>query len=94
MDAILALVPLADWDGHHDGGWWMMGLGMVLFWGVVIAAIVWLARDGFDRAHQRRAPSGGGRETAVEILDRRFANGDITVEEYEERRRRLERRDD
>jgi putative membrane protein len=74
---------LADYGGMHDGnwGWWWipMMLGMVFFWGAIIVGIVWLARGGFERR-------GAGRETPTEILDRRFAEGEISAEDYRERR--------
>ena len=75
--------PLADSWGMHDGGggWWIgMMLVMVLFWAAVILGIVWLARGGFDGWR------GGRRETPTEILDRRFAEGEISAEDYRERR--------
>lgn len=82
------LLPLADtFDGHHDwgGGWWVvMALGMLIFWGAVIAGGVWLVRE----LSGRRA-SHGDEPSALEILDRRFAEGAIPVEEYGERRRAL-----
>ena len=78
-------VLLADmWDtnGHMGGGWWIvMMIWMVLFWGAVIVGVVWLARGGsssWSRAERR--------ETPLEILDRRFAEGDITADEYHDRR--------
>ena len=76
-------LPLADGWGMHDGGggWWIgMMLVMVLFWAAVILGIVWLARGGFDGWR------GGRRETPTEILDRRFAEGEISAEDYRERR--------
>ena len=78
---------LADVDwGHMDGGWAVvMMLGMVLFWVIVIALVVWLARggaQGFGRQTVERV-------TPLEILDRRFAEGEITSEEYRERREAL-----
>ena len=82
MNLALTL-PLADSWGMHDGGggWWLgMMLVMVLFWAAVILGIVWLVRGGFDGSR------GGRRETPTEILDRRFAEGEISAEEYRERR--------
>jgi uncharacterized membrane protein len=38
-----------------------------------------------DRSHGH----GGARETAREILDRRFPSGEITKEQYEEMKRTL-----
>lgn len=99
MDVATA-IPLADtWGMHGDvGAGWMivMMVVMVLFWAAVILGIVWLVRgslggwrsDGMDRA------TGGGRgETPSEILVRRFAEGAISVEEYNERREVIERRE-
>ena len=84
MEALVkSTLVLADtWD-MHDGGWWVvMMIGMLLFWGLVILGIVWLVRElGGSRSSDGR--SGGN---ATEILDRRLAEGDISVEEYEKRR--------
>ena len=81
MNLLLAL-PLADWGMHDDvGSGWMivMMLLMLLFWAAVILGIVWLARGGGGgwREPRRQAPT--------EILDRRFAEGAISVEDYQER---------
>jgi putative membrane protein len=77
-------IPLADtWGMHGDVGWgWMilMMFLMVLFWGAAIFGIVWAIRAGFDR---RSGPRG---ESAAEVLERRFAEGAISVEDYHERR--------
>jgi putative membrane protein len=77
-------IPLADiWVMHGGWGWagmTVMMVAMVLFWAAVIFGIVWLVRSGFDGGRGER------RETPSEILDRRFAEGDITAEEYRVRR--------
>jgi uncharacterized membrane protein len=54
------------------GGWWL--LSGPLFWLLPIVGIVLLVRgrDG------RRALAGGGRETAIDVLERRFAEGELT----------------
>lgn len=84
---IAPTIPLADTWMHGDWGWgWMslMMLMMVLFWGGIIVGIVWLVRSagGAPRTHE---PSMS-RETPVEILDRRFAEGEISEEDYRARR--------
>jgi putative membrane protein len=76
---------LADfWDtnGHMGGGWWIvMMIWMGIFWVAIVAGVVWLVRGGAStgwRAERRESP--------LEILDRRFAEGAISADEYRERR--------
>ena len=87
---VAEIIPLADtWGMHGDVGWGWMALMMavmVLFWGAVIFGIVWLVRSVSGGGP---APSGEtpvSRETAVEILERRFAEGALTLEDYRARR--------
>ena len=84
------VLPLGDsWDMHgdFDSGWWIvMMIGMVVFWGAIILGIVWLVRGGFERSGRER------RETPSEILERRFAEGAISVEDYHQRREVVEKR--
>ena len=82
-----ALFVIADnWDMHDVGaGWWMvMMLGMLIFWGLVIAGMVWLVRELSGRRPDH------GSERPLDVLQRRLAEGDISVEEYERRRETLE----
>lgn len=88
----LALLAESDW-GHMDfdgGGWIAMGIGMILFWGLLIFGVVWLVREVGGHSLAGRTTAG---PDALEILDRRFAEGDISVKEYEERRRVLRNAD-
>jgi putative membrane protein len=61
---------------------------MSLFWIVLIAVIVWavvrLAQRPGDGERQPRT-----RETPQEILDRRFASGEINAEDYTRAREHL-----
>ena len=80
------VVPIADTWGMHDGdvgtGWMIvMMLGMAIFWGLVILGGVWLLREALGRGRSTRDP--------LSILDSRLATGEITVSEYEERKKRL-----
>ena len=81
-------IPLADTfgmhdDGHMGAGWWIvMMLGMVIFWGAVILLLVWLVRGGLG------APRPGT-ATPTDILERRFAEGEISAEDYRARRKIL-----
>jgi putative membrane protein len=85
---LAATATLADaWGMHGDvGAGWMIGMMflMVVFWAAVIFGIVWLVRGASDGWRD------GGRETPSEILDRRFAEGSISAEEYRERRKVIE----
>jgi putative membrane protein len=83
LNGALGLIPLADW--HHDGpGWWFL---FPFFWILVIVAIVFLCRRGrrwgprYYGSHR-----SGRRESAAELLERRFAEGQISSDEYRERR--------
>ncbi len=82
--------PLADaWGMHGDigAGWWIvMVVAMVLFWGVVIVVGARLLRGAFDGWQRPR------NESALEILERRFAEGAVSVEDYRERREVLVKR--
>ncbi|MDZ7577666.1 MAG: SHOCT domain-containing protein [Candidatus Nanopelagicales bacterium] len=62
--------------GDYGGGWsWIMLGTMVLGWGGLLAVIVWAIYRVFPG--QAR-----GSESAAEILDRRFASGEIDTETY------------
>jgi putative membrane protein len=70
--------------GDWGAGWWiLMVLMMVVFWALVIFGAVWLVRSLADGRHtiHHRDP--------VEVLDHRLASGEISVEEYRERRELL-----
>ena len=85
-------LPVADtWGMHGDvgTGWMLLMMAlMVLFWGAIIAGIVWLIRGATQGASAPPA-SGVMRESPLEILERRFAEGDIPPEDYQARRQVL-----
>jgi putative membrane protein len=64
-------------------------LGVVLFWGLIIAALVWVSRLAWDRVGSR-GERGSGPETPLDILQRRYARGEIGKEEFEEKRKDLQ----
>jgi putative membrane protein len=81
---IAQAIPLADTWMHGGWGWgWMtlMMVVMVLFWGAIIFGVFWLVRSAAGDGSSRREASAS-KESPVEILDRRFAEGAITAEEY------------
>ena len=57
---------------------------MVLFWGVLIAGGVWFVKTVFNSAPQNHGGSVIPRHASPrEILDQRYARGEINREEYE-----------
>jgi putative membrane protein len=83
---------LADtWMHGNNWGWgWMtlMMVAMLLFWGAVIFGIFWLIR-GAARGEWGRSERPTDKESPLDILDRRFAEGEITPEDYQTRRKVL-----
>ena len=87
---IAQIIPLADtWGMHGDVGWgWMtlMMAVMVLFWGAVIFGIVWLIRSVARGGPGSSGETLASRESPVQTLERRFAEGALTLEDYRARR--------
>lgn len=68
----------------HDMGWWGyagMGIGMVLFWALIVVGIValvtFVSRD--------RRPPQSPPASPEQILAARFARGEISEPEYRDR---------
>jgi putative membrane protein len=69
----------------------MGGVFMWLFWVLivlVIGLIIWAVVYVVSRS-QNNIQNRTSRETPIEILKRRYANGEITDKEYEEKKRNL-----
>ena len=77
--------------GWDAGGWLMMGIGM-LFWVVILVAVVWLVVRTINAADRRQADGRGDRDEALDVLRRRFGNGEIDAEEFEQRLTLLQQR--
>lgn len=73
--------------GYGGPGFFGMGFGMLLFWGVVVVGLVVLVRWLAGGAQRRSGPpdSPGARE----ILAQRYARGEIDRAEYEQKRHDL-----
>lgn len=85
--AQLFLSADSDWDHMGGGAWVFMGLGMIIFWGLVIFGVVWLVRTLTE--HRGPTLNRRGEPSALEVLDLKLAEGSISVEDYRERRRIL-----
>lgn len=73
--------------GYGGPGFFGMGWGMLLFWGVVIVGVILLLRwrSGSDSDRPPAPPNQG----ALEILAQRYARGEIERDEFEQKRRDL-----
>jgi putative membrane protein len=93
-------MPYGNWNGHMNGGygWWiLMTIMMVVFWGGLIWFAVTLIRhprhtsdvvgSDIDTASVTKKSA---RKTALEILDKRLARGEIELDDYRQRRQALE----
>ena len=68
------------WD--YGFGWYGMAM-MLVVWALFAVGVVWLVRSLAGPA------ATGPDQSARRILDERFARGEMSAEEYEERRRVL-----
>ena len=73
----------------HDGMGGFFGMGVGWLWWiliiVLIVVIVWVVLQR-NRNNQIQAPKN---ESALETLEKRYANGEISTEEYREKKREL-----
>ncbi len=76
------------WHMHDGWGWWRVfgWVWMVIFWGLIIWA-VYAVVTRLQGKPDDRTPHDGG--SALDILEHRYARGEITAEQFEEMRRRL-----
>ncbi len=77
------------WYVHSGMGWRMVvgGISTLLFWGVLIALIVWVVNR--VTRHDHDASRGPGKQDALEIAKLRYARGEITKEQFDEIKRNL-----
>jgi putative membrane protein len=107
IGAVVLIILLLGLLGTGMMGWGMMGPGMMgwggygfsplgwiamlLFWALIIGGIVllavWFFREATPATMGPSAPS-----QPLDILNERYARGEITREQYEEMRHTIERR--
>jgi len=69
----------------HDGmGWWMVFgmVWMVVFWGVIVALVVWGIKRLTERG--RSGPRNSERRDVLDIVKERYARGEISKEEFDQ----------
>ena len=68
--------------GNAGWLWWMpMGLMMLLFWGLVVVALVLLVRWLWSQGQVRAG--GPPVDTPLDVLKKRYARGEITKEDFD-----------
>ena len=99
--AVVIILPLAlgaDW-GWPYGSWgmmwpwmmvgfpwmWLIPIVSIVFVGLIVWAIVALVR----RSNESKGSESAKAESALEVLKQRYARGEISKEEYEEKKKDL-----
>jgi putative membrane protein len=97
---ILSVVPglIGGWQGYGFGmmGPWMMGgygamFLMPILWIVAIGLIVWAVVAGVRGSNKSGSSDSdpGRADTALEVLKRRYARGEIDKDEFEAKKKDL-----
>ncbi len=82
------------WGWNMMGGWggwggWMGGPLMILIWVLVILAVVYGVRSLIRSGRDDRPASAPPRRSALELLEERYARGELEREQYLAMRRDL-----
>jgi len=95
---ILPLV-LGAISGWRYGMWGMMGPGMMagfgwmwlipVFWVVFLGLLIWAIVAAVRSSSESKDPDSSKADSALEVLKRRYAQGEIGKEEYEEKKKDL-----
>ena len=77
---------MMGWYGGGMGGFGLLGMG--LFWLILLGLIVWLVTRLLPGSTDDQPARSTG-ESAVEILDRRMADGEIDTQAWQSQRAAL-----
>jgi putative membrane protein len=96
---IILLLVLGAISGWPYGGWGMMGPGMMsgfgwmwlipIFWIVFLGLIIWAIVASVRKSNESKDPDSSKADSALEVLKKRYARGEIKKEEYEEKKKDL-----
>ena len=92
---VLIVLPLVFgliWGGQY-GGWGMMGPGMMggfgwmaimpVLWIVALGLVIWAVVAAVRGSSESKSSDSSKADSALEVLKRRYARGEINKEEYE-----------
>ena len=85
-EVVISVMWGGNWDGW--GGGLFMVLTMLIVWGGLVWLVVYAIRAS-SRSDGRSTDGRSGDRSAIQILEERFARGEIDRNEFEERRRVL-----
>jgi len=75
------------WNG---GGWFMGPILMLLLLGAIVAIVLFLIKQSGGSIPSKLTTGENHKDTPLEILQLRYAQGEIDLEEFELRRKTLE----
>lgn len=77
---------MVGYDHLMWGGWFIS----IILWAAILVAVIWGVKTIFSHNNDKRndRPSSDG-PSAMEILKRRYASGEISKEEFDRMRRDL-----
>jgi hypothetical protein len=70
------------------GGWIMAILGMVIIFALIAGTLYWLVASGTGNTTSQQTPTAEA--TPREILDRRLAKGELSLEEHKQLRETID----
>lgn len=89
--AVVMMPMMGGWGVGHMNGWMWNGTesswAWIVMWLIMLAILV----GGGYVVYSVLRSSGGGSDPALEELRRAYARGDLSDEEFENRRERLEK---
>lgn len=89
---IIKYTNMYNYLGNCMAGYGFGGLGMIIaiiWWIVVVVLIIFLARWIMGRPQHRRGAWRMGEKSAMDILEERYAKGEINKEEFEAKKKDL-----
>lgn len=90
--AFAQYTPCPFWgSGMMGGTWgWIGGIFMILFWVLIVVGIVFFIRSFMTSRKIDKGPSFSSAESPLDILQKRYARGEINKEEYQSIKNDLE----